>query len=168
MSHERTSSYTLRASADRGDARLAQRLAERRTFQALTRDVRAAHRARGSMQAQQFRALRVGMVRKSGAAAFVGLAHQRQLRDAFGLAEAVAAREQIVHGLVAQFRQAMHVEMFAAGHDREFAMRGRDFQALAQCAQRRDAALFVLDVSGQLLDRRERLAEVMGRVRRSR
>src|SRR3546814_1116571 len=53
-------------------------------------------RSRG-VQTQQFRALRIGLVLQSGAAALVGFACDRQLRDAVGLAEGVAAGQQVVH-----------------------------------------------------------------------
>ena len=64
-------------------------------------DVGGAHRAGDLQQAAQLRALRIGIVLVTGATALVGLADDGQLRDAFGLAEAVATREQVGLGSVA-------------------------------------------------------------------
>src|SRR3546814_18603499 len=74
-------------------------------------------------------------------------------------AEGVAAGQQVVHGGVAQFVQAMHVEVLAAGDQRQFAMRGRYLHPFAKRAQRGEAALPVLDVAGQFVGGGQRSGE---------
>ena len=67
-----------------------------------------------------------------------------------------------MHGAVAQFEQAVHVEVFAAGEFGQLPMFERHFQARAQRAQRRQARRFVADVFRQHVLGRQRLAEVVG------
>ena len=114
------------------------------------------------MQALQFRALRVITVGHASAAALVGFADQHQLCDAFRFAEGIAARQQFQHGAVAQFEQAVHVQVFAAGHHRQFTMFGWHLQTFAQGAQRSQSRVFMADVSGQHVLWRQRFAQVVG------
>ena len=67
----------------------------------------------------------------------------RQLVDACGLAEAVAARDQLMHGRRLEFIEAMHVEVLAAAQHRQLAVFGRNLQSLAEGDDRGDAALLV-------------------------
>ncbi len=124
-------------------------------------DIGPGDRGGGVAQTHQLVGLRIGAVLQPRAAALVGFADGGQAADAFRTAEAVAARQQVVHGRVAQLAQAVHVEMFAAGDHGQVAVRGRHAQAFAQLAHRTHAALLVLDVLRQLIDRRQRLAEVV-------
>ena len=114
------------------------------------------------MRGAQRAALRVVVIGVAGAAALVGLAHQRELRDAGRFAETVAAFDQLDHRFRAQLVEAVHVEVLAARDFGELAVVGRDAQSLAQAAQGRDAGLLVADVFRQHMRRRQRLAEVVG------
>ena len=108
--------------------------------------VGSAHGAGRFQQADQFRSLRIGVVAVAGAAALVGFADDRQPGDARGLAETVAAREQVVHGVVAQFGQAVHVEVFAARDLGQPPVRERYLQPFAQFRQRLEPAVLVAQV----------------------
>ena len=58
------------------------------------------HRARRGVQPIEFSALRVFAVGKAQSTTFVGFADQSQAGDAFGLAKAIAALDQLQHGVV--------------------------------------------------------------------
>ena len=117
------------------------------------------------MQASQQATLRIGGFGQSGTTPRVGFAHGRQLVDPHWFAEAVAARDQFMHGRRLEFVEAMHVEVLAAAQHRQFAVFGRHLQPLAEGDDRGDAALLVHHVLRQFVDGGQRLAEVMAQRR---
>jgi hypothetical protein len=98
----------------------------------------------------------------AAAAALVRLADQRQLGDAGRLAETIAALQQVVHRLGPQLGDAVHAEVFATGRDRQLAVVGRHLVAVAHRAQRVEPGALVHHVLRQGVDRRQRLAQVVG------
>ncbi|EGD18400.1 hypothetical protein XGA_3024 [Xanthomonas hortorum ATCC 19865] len=114
------------------------------------------------MQAFEFFALRIRRIFATQAATLVGFADQGKLCDALGAAEGIAAHQQFVHGAVAQFGQAMHVQVFAAGGDGKLAIVLRHLEAFAQGLQRGDAALLVHDVAWPFVRWCECFAQIVG------
>jgi hypothetical protein len=78
-----------------------------------------------------------------------------------GMPEAVAAREQLVHGLVAQLEQAVHVEVLAAGQQRQLddAPPARAGRATARATTPTPACSWLMCL-GRHLERGQRLAQV--------
>src|SRR5690606_10674333 len=130
--------------------RLAQPLADIGTGQALGHRLAGGDGQHGLVQGEQAPALWIVVLLPAQAAAAVGLADQGQLADAFGLAEAVGARDQVMHSVRTQLVQAMHVEMLAAGDLGDGGVLGRYLQAGADGTQRPHAAVLMADVARQL------------------
>src|SRR5512141_2329916 len=88
---------------DRRDPRRAQARTDFHSDHALRDQLARVDLQRGAMPCAQGRGLRVGAVLHPEPATLVGFADDRELPDPFGFAEAVAACDQVVHGVVAQF-----------------------------------------------------------------
>ena len=113
------------------------------------------------MQACQHRRLRIRFRLHAQPAALVRLADQREFIDPTGLAESVATLDQVVHGVGAKLVEAMDVEVFPAAHDGQVAVVGGHLVAFANHLQGFESGMFVVDVAGQLIGGRQRLAQVM-------
>jgi len=147
---------------DRRDPGLAQRLADRRAGDAFGHQLARIDRERCGMGAAQQVGLRVGSVSTAQPAALVAFAHRGQLVDTSGLAEAVATRDQVVQRGIAQFLDAVDVEVLTAGDDRKLAVLRRYLQSCAQGLERSDARVLVADMARQSVRRGQGLAQIVG------